>query len=205
MSSPKSISSGTIGWKRQLGSSYPDAYYGYNIPLEDKYFKEYLSKKDIKMTHPLASGYAFSNSYAPAGGVTEGDLLQRSKLRRACHPHLPSRQNQTSYVLDSHIDTSLCPYDGVSEEREVGGTSEEGDVISEEGGVISEEEVDNMAEELAGLEEERQVEEEGLTELGVSSDVITPSEINAAKCDIDNSVWFAIGLLVFLIFYFSRR
>lgn len=188
------VSRGTYGWKRQPGSSYPEAYYGYNIPMENQFFKEYLEKKNITMNNPLSSGHAFSSSYAPAGGVTEADMIQRCNLRRGCHPQLPARQNQTSYILDSNLDFRLCPY---GEQEDIGLFPEEEEtVISEEVGITAEE-MQAMDQDLATVA--------GETGNLNSVNEIKTSDIQGVQAQNNSSIWLALGTLIFLSFYFSRK
>ena len=195
------VSHGTSGWKRQPGSSYPEAYYGYDVPMENKFFKEYLTKKKVKMTHPLASGYAFSSSYAPVGGITETDIMQRCNLRRGCHPQLPARQNETSYILDSNSDFRLCPYGQKEDMGPIGEESSETFVTSAEELGITEEEMAAIDEELSIIAEEAETVSPKTIEKEVDATKPNPS----VQMQVDSSIWFALGALIFLSFYFSRR
>ena len=111
------VSDGTPNWETRFGSkhpgskhpgsTYPYTFSGYSVPLENKFFDEYLQSKNITPQEPIASGFAYANSYSPIGGVSEQDVMERYNFKRVCDPHMPRRQNVTSFALDSMRD-ELC-------------------------------------------------------------------------------------------------
>lgn len=192
-------SKGTYNWANQPGSSYPQAFYGYHIPLENEFFKDYLRNKNIRLTYPLASGYQVATSYAPAGGVTSNDVLKMCKLKRGCHQQLPARQNKESYILDSYREKDFCPYKTPSPLAE--------EFLAEETLPEMEAPMSVPEEEMSMPTEEIPIEEEMPVPIPMEEETqeMAPPVDNLSKVseDINKSIILGIGVLLFLGFYYS--